>query len=53
MLEAPQDFLGESVVRMYKVIPEKVYISNDAEKWHGKWIDLRSKIFLFFFYLCC
>lgn len=44
VIEAPQDFLGESELRMYKIIPEKIYVSNDATKWNGKWIDSRSEV---------
>ncbi len=44
MINAPEDFLDNSVLRMYKVIPEHIYVSNEADKWNGKWIDSRSEI---------
>jgi len=31
---------------MYKLIPEKVYVSDEATKWKGKWIDSKSEITL-------
>lgn len=39
-----EDFLDSSPLRMYKIIPEKIYISSEATKWKGKWIDSRSEI---------
>jgi uncharacterized protein YhbP (UPF0306 family) len=44
MLSMPEDFLGDSVLRMYKVVPEKIYVSGDANKWNGKWIDVREEV---------
>lgn len=46
LMRNKQDFLGKSILRMYKAIPEKAYVSNDAEKWNGKWIDSRSEVIL-------
>ncbi|SRR5258708_2617169 len=41
-----EDFINDSPLRMYKLIPEKVYVSNKATKWKGKWIDSKSEIVL-------
>jgi len=46
MLQSSSDFQGDSVLRFYKFIPEKVFISGDARKWNGKWIDSRIEISL-------
>ena len=40
----PEDFLAKSVLRMYKMTPEKMYVSNPATKWHEKWIDTRRRV---------
>ncbi len=39
-----KDFLGDAPIRMYKLTPEKIYISGKATKWNGKWIDRREEI---------
>lgn len=44
MVDTPQDFLEESVLRMYKFVPERVYVSGEATKWNGKWIDSRIEV---------
>lgn len=44
-LTTVEDFLNESILRMYKLVPDKMYISNESTKWKGKWIDTRSEIF--------
>ena len=44
-IEKIQDFLGNSELRMYKMIPKNIY-TNTAEKWHGKWIDKRIPVIL-------
>lgn len=43
---AIEDFLGDAPVRMYKLIPEKVYISGEATRWNGKWMDTRIEVSL-------
>lgn len=43
-LTTREDFLGDAQIRMYKLIPEKVYISEEATKWNGKWIDKREEV---------
>jgi uncharacterized protein YhbP (UPF0306 family) len=44
MIARPNDFLGDSALRMYKFVPEKVYVTGEATKWNGKWIDVRTEI---------
>lgn len=39
-----EDFLGEAPLRMYRLTPSKFYISGEAKKWNGKWIDARIEI---------
>src|SRR2546430_1219068 len=34
-LTTKEDFLGDAPLRMYKLIPEKIYVSGEATKWHG------------------
>ncbi len=43
-LTTKEDFLDEAPIRMYKLIPEKMYVSNEAKKWNGKWIDTKSEV---------
>lgn len=45
-LTAVEDFLGDAPVRMYKLTPMKMYISGEATKWEGKWIDSRIEVSL-------
>ena len=44
MISNANDFLNESPLRMYKFIPEKIYVSGEATKWNGKWLDFKSEI---------
>lgn len=44
MLKSPEDFLNDSVLRMYRFIPGKIYVSGEAKKWNGKWIDEREEV---------
>ncbi len=46
MLGVSQDFLGDSIFRMYVFTPSKMYVSGVAENIHGKWIDKRIEIAL-------
>lgn len=41
-----EDFLNDSILRMYKFIPNTIY-TNTAENWNGKWIDKRVEVKLF------
>lgn len=45
-LTTVEDFIEESPLRMYKFVPTKIYISVDATKWNGKWIDIREEVSL-------
>lgn len=45
-LATPEDFLDDAPLRMYKLTIEKIYISGEATKWKGKWIDTRIEITL-------
>ena len=44
MINTPEDFLEFSELRMYKLVPEKVFISGVATQWNGKWIDTRVAV---------
>lgn len=46
LIQNSEDFLGKSILRMYKFIPKRLYVSNEAIKWNGKWIDTRSELTL-------
>ena len=48
MIQKYQDFLGESPLRMYTCAPEKIYISNTATIWKGKYLDSRSEVRLLY-----
>lgn len=39
-----EDFLGEAPLRMYKLTPNKIYISGTPTKWNGKWMDVREEV---------
>lgn len=43
-LTTKEDFLGDAPIRMYKLTPAKIYVSNEATKWNGKWIDSKSEV---------
>lgn len=43
-LTTQEDFLDDALVRMYKLVPNKIYVSNESTKWKGKWIDSRSEV---------
>ncbi len=43
-LTTKEDFLNDAPIRMYKLIPKKMYVSNEATKWKGKWIDSKTEI---------
>jgi uncharacterized protein YhbP (UPF0306 family) len=45
-LTTKEDFLGDAPIRMYKLVPEKMYVFNESTKWKGKWIDSKSEITL-------
>src|SRR5581483_12125531 len=40
------DFLNESPIRVYKLVPKKVYVSNEPTVWRGKWLDSKSEVSL-------
>lgn len=44
MMKDTQDFLGNAPLRMYKFIPDKIYISDPAKLWKGKWLDSKSEV---------
>ena len=44
MINTPEDFLEFSELRMYKVVPAKVYVSGQAKQYSGKWIDTRIEV---------
>lgn len=43
-LTIKEDFLADAPVRMYKLTSAKIYISEEATKWNGKWIDTKKEI---------
>ncbi len=43
-LTTKEDFLGNSPIRMYKLVPDKIYVSNESTKWKGKWIDSKIEV---------
>ncbi len=45
-LTTTRDFLDDSPLRMYKIIPSKIFISGEATKLNGKWIDTRDEVTL-------
>lgn len=46
VLTTVEDFLGEAPLRMYRLTPSKFYISGEAKKWNGKWMDARIEVSL-------
>jgi uncharacterized protein YhbP (UPF0306 family) len=44
LIAQTKDFTGESPLRMYRAIPQKVYLSGKSKKWRGKWLDSRIEV---------
>lgn len=43
-LTTREDFLDASPLRLYKLVFERIFISEEGKKWKGKWLDSRTEI---------
>lgn len=39
-----QDFLGESPLRMYKAVPQKMWLYDGSKRYKGKYLDTRIEV---------